>query len=190
MEQTALRSVSDGELITKIIDGDSLSFVVLFERYLPLIHKMGRQYYFQDVNKDDWEQEARIVLWRTIRRYNQSRGVAFSYYYKLNLRNHAYDLIRHENAAKRVHADQRVNIEGEECDNRLVDANRCPPDDYAICKERMRGFWAACSPFEREIFTLIHRGLSSEQTAELLKCDYRRVTSALDRCRRKLSQRD
>lgn len=59
---TAEHSDSDMELLTRFIAGDSVSFTALFERYLPLVHKFGRQYYFQDIDREDWEQEARIVM--------------------------------------------------------------------------------------------------------------------------------
>ncbi|RRG09204.1 MAG: sigma-70 family RNA polymerase sigma factor [Lactobacillus sp.] len=164
------------------------SFKVLYGRYLPLIRKMKRQYYFQDVDDEDWEQEARVVMWRTIRSYNKSRGVAFCYFFKLNLRNHAYDLIRHENAAKRIKVDQRINIDHESFTDELADPGSCPPDDWTICQESIHEFLSTCSKFERRIFALIHQGCNAQEVADQLECDVRKVTSALDRCRKKLNE--
>lgn len=189
MKQTAVRSVSDMELISSFNAGDSVSFTLLFERYLPLIHKLEHQYYFQDIDAEDWEQESRIVLMRTIRRYSASRGVAFSYFFKLSLQNHAYDIIRRENAAKRIQADQKIDIDDAQCGDELVDAGCCTPDELVICHECIKEFIASCSPTERCMFALIHAGQTPQEVARFMHCDLRRVTSALDRCHHKLQKR-
>ncbi|WP_054725284.1 RNA polymerase sigma factor [Paucilactobacillus hokkaidonensis] len=184
---TAEHSDSDMELLTRFIAGDSVSFTALFERYLPLVHKFGRQYYFQDIDREDWEQEARIVMLKTIRCYKEELQVDFGYFYKLNLKHRAFDIIRQENASKRIHEEKRVNLEVEDIHESLVDYHQCPPDDCIMCHEQLKAFIAQCSPFETNVFRLIHSGLSQEMTAQKLHCDSRKITGALDRCQKKLN---
>lgn len=184
---TAEHSDSDMELLTRFIAGDSVSFTALFDRYLPLVHKMGRHFYFQDVDQEDWEQEARIVMLKTIRCYKASLQVNFGYYYKVNLKHRAYDIIRQENAAKRVREENRVNLEAEGFHESLIDYHQCPPDDWTLCHEKMKEFLARCSPFEIEVFRLVHSGYSQELVAQKLNCNCRKITSALDRCQKKLN---
>lgn len=184
---TAEHSDSDMELLTRFIAGDSVSFTALFDRYLPLVHKMGRHYYFQDVDQEDWEQEARIVMLKTIRCYKACLQVDFGYYYKVNLKHRAFDIIRQENASKRVHEGNRINLEAEGFQESLIDYHQCPPDDFTLCHEKMKEFLAQCSPFEIEVFRLVHSGCSQELAAQKLDCNCRKIMSALDRCQKKLN---
>lgn len=187
MEDISTRYISDNELIQNFKNGDSNSFTVLYNRYLPLVYKIKRKYYFQDVDSDDWKQEAWIVILKTIRHFDGNRGVAFVYYFKRNLRNRAFDIIRHENASKRIRADKKVNIDSEDCENSLMDSSNHMPDEWAICCEKFKRFFASCSPREKRIFVLIHQGKNLQEVADILHCHYRNVTGALDRCRKKLN---
>ncbi|KIS03803.1 RNA polymerase sigma factor [Paucilactobacillus wasatchensis] len=184
---TAEQSDSDMELLTRFIAGDSVSFTVLFARYLPLVHKFGRHYYFQDVDQQDWEQEARIVMLKTIRCYKTDLHVDFGYFFKVNLKHRAFDIIRKENAFKRVHVTKRINLEEDDFGNLLVDYHHSAPDDCTMCHENMKEFLAQCSPFEIKVFSLLHSGSSQEMIAKTLNCNARKVTSALDRCQKKMN---
>ncbi|WP_461240772.1 sigma-70 family RNA polymerase sigma factor [Paucilactobacillus sp. N302-9] len=181
--------VSDAELIDQFITGNPNSFAELFERYTPLVAKYHRQYHFQHIDKDDWYQEARIVLLKTCRRYKKENGVHFAYYFKMNLRNRVFDLIRQENAKKRVKDSQQVSLEQDEEKQAeiLVDTCHCMPDERLFCDDQMQEFLTHCSRFEKAVFSLLSSGYLPEKIANVLKCEPTKVKRAIDRCRWKLN---
>lgn len=188
MDKYGKRNVSDQELIERFIAGDSVSFTALFDRYLPLINKYHNLYGFDTMDFDDWRQEARIVLLKSVRYYECKKGVSFGSYLKANIKNKAFDVIRMENALKRVTKGQRISIHQEAVSESLVDYKNSAPDECAVCNESIREFLAICSPFEVEVFQLVQAGHNVEHIAEKLNCSVRKVKSALTRCHQKFQR--
>ncbi|WP_137601361.1 sigma-70 family RNA polymerase sigma factor [Paucilactobacillus nenjiangensis] len=181
-EGTAKHLISDTELITRFNAGDSISFTALFKRYLPLVHKMQRQYYFKQYDREDWEQEARIVCLKVIRQFDENNGATFGSFFKISLRNRAFDIIRREKRIEYVNE----TITSDEENEVLVDYSRSQPDECAICHTQIDEFLTYCSPFELNVFDLIVKGRTRSEIKILLKCDQRSIDGALSRCRKKL----
>ncbi|WP_179395863.1 sigma-70 family RNA polymerase sigma factor [Lacticaseibacillus absianus] len=88
---------------------DSVAFERLFRQYLPLVGNTVRQFYLIGFEQEDWLQEARIALLKTVGRYDGSRGSKFGPYYRLVLRSHYRSLLRRQMAKKR-HIDSTATL--------------------------------------------------------------------------------
>lgn len=181
-EVTAKQLISDTELIRRANAGDSISFTALFKRYLPLVRKLQRQYYFKQLDRDDWEQEAQIVCWKIIKKFDENNGATFGSFFKISLRNRAFDILRRE---KKIESVNQSFKQADEADN-VVDYSRSRPDDCAICQTEVDEFLTYCSSFELSVFDLITKGHTKTEMRRILNCDERSIDGALNRCRKKL----
>lgn len=80
---------------------DSISFMVLFKQYEPLVRKTLMKYYLNGFDHDDWLQEAQIALHKALVHYDGSQGSKFGAFYQLVLRSHLSSLVRLHLAKKR-----------------------------------------------------------------------------------------
>ncbi len=99
----------DMHLITDILaDHESLSLIVLYEKYLPLVINTIRQFQFRYYEFDDLKVDAMMVCYESVQEYDQQRNVTFGAFFKANLTNYFYTLLRNQSAQKR-HLDLLTN---------------------------------------------------------------------------------
>ncbi len=87
---------------------DSDAFAKIFEQYRPLVYKVIRHYYLRDFSDEDWLQEARLAMFKAVKRYDRHNGATFGSYYALVLRAHMNSLVRRHLAKKRAAYSQSV----------------------------------------------------------------------------------
>ena len=74
----------------------------VYNQYLPLVRSVCKRYYLHLYDDDDLHQEALIVCYKSLQRYNLDYEISFGAFYKLNLERHFCSLLRHEKSQKRM----------------------------------------------------------------------------------------
>lgn len=185
--------LKDEDLITVIKSGDYSPFEILFQRYTPLVKNVIKDYYILGYERDDFIQEARIVFNKTILFYDKTRGHTFGNYYKLNLKNHLFSLIRKDMAKKR-----RIEKISESLDS-LLENGFSPQyiqnytssmsfQEALEVKESIPQYFESLSDFEHQVFIRYLRNIPREDIAKEFNCETVKVINALDRCKRKMKQ--
>lgn len=176
-------------LIEVAKSGDEVAFEQLFKQYLPLINKWYRSLNFarQLVDRDDWQQECRLVLLTTLKRY-QGRGAGeFATYFQLNVRNRGFDLKRRQNARKRQSEQEEETLD---VMTGTVQIPSYRPDGLAlvVLKEHLEEVQSELSVFEAEVWAGLMNGADLVEMATQLKCSDRRLRNAVNRCRMKFTK--
>lgn len=172
------------ELIRQTARKNEEAFRRLFDQYYPIVRKYRRQYYVNGYDKDDLDQEARMVLLRSACRFEAARKVGFGTFFSHNLRNRLFDLIRTNNAQKRLPVEPLTSFEANEYfyAAQIADDSASSPIDAVIVDEALRNLYSSCSPLERRAFNLM---MSENGYADLAPKEQRGIINAFERCRRK-----
>lgn len=172
------------ELIRQTAKRNKEAFAQLFHQYYPIVRKYKRQYYINGYDKDDLDQEARMVLFRSACRFEAARKVSFGTFFSHNLRNRLFDLIRTNNAQKRVPVEPLTSFEANEYfyAAKIADNSASSPTDAVIVDDALRKLYSSCSPLEKRAFNLM---LSENGYADLDPKAQRGIINAFERCRRK-----
>lgn len=185
------------ELVGLIKEGETVYFEELFTRFLPLVKKMNAKYYLRFMEKDDFWQEARIVLHKAVVAYDSEKGLQFSGFFKLMLEHHVYSLIRKETALKRkidkgaVSLDQLMENEAGSHSNRALNGttmHQVSPEDVVQVRESATGYFDGLSLFEQDVFRLYLLGKEFPMIAEELDCEMTQIKNAFDRCKQKMKR--
>ncbi|MGN1280236.1 MAG: RNA polymerase sigma factor [Limosilactobacillus sp.] len=172
-------------LLVEAKAGKDKEFQILFNQYWPLVRRLWQEYYVADLELDDWQQEAEVVLMKVLEKYRGTSALKFAGFYKQSLINRLLDLYRARQAGKRIPAGQLSSL-GDEDANLLVDGHCNRPEDVVYCQKCLADFMHRCSTFERQVIVLLHQGASIKELESELDCDERKIRSALTRSRRKL----
>lgn len=167
--------------------GDEKGLQDLFEQFQPLVRHLWQKYYTADIEAEDWQQEALIVLFKVVRSYQDIDVAKFSGFYKQSLENRMLDFYRIRQARKRIPAKELAEM-SDLMEEMLTHSNYCPVDEIAHCHACLNELFNNCSPFEREVLTLINEGRATREISLLLACKKRKVESAITRLRSKLVQ--
>ncbi|MGZ0153639.1 ECF RNA polymerase sigma factor SigK [Kribbella sp. WER1] len=90
--------VSDGDLLTRIANGDTEAFTALYDRVTPLVFGLVRRILRNPAQSEEVTQEVMIDIWRTATRYDAARGSARSWILTIAHRR-AVDRVRSEQAS-------------------------------------------------------------------------------------------
>lgn len=90
---------------------DDQAFEELFQKYLPVVYRIRQRYYVRDFDLDDWLQEARWALFRSLNSYEEDQGTTFGLYYKMIFENQIRSVLRKQKAQKRQGMNQAISIE-------------------------------------------------------------------------------
>ncbi|UQS85041.1 hypothetical protein MOO46_00070 [Apilactobacillus apisilvae] len=163
--------VIDLDLIKKFKNGDDKSFNDLFIKYKPIVNKIWRQYYFNDIEIDDWYQESRIVMLKIVERFNIKKGTSFGNLYKQSLKNHLFDILRKSKAKKRLPLQKKVSFNANEdyYNNYAEDYQNINPEFALKFDIVQKKLYHRCSKFEREILVKISGSYLEEDDYKLVK---------------------
>ncbi|QMU07076.1 sigma-70 family RNA polymerase sigma factor [Levilactobacillus suantsaii] len=173
------------ELIKR--NDDSQAIQILFTRYRPVLARLQRQFYLPGHDADDWEQEARLVLYAGAHRFNTQRSRSFGAFYRLSLTHRVYDLIRQSQAQKRRARTISVEAQGSFFADTLVD-HRVTVREGLELQEAVGQLLPRLSPVERTVFCALLKQATPEAISVQTGWPKERVVAALHRCRRKLRQ--
>ncbi|GAB6092657.1 RNA polymerase sigma factor [Furfurilactobacillus curtus] len=166
--------------------GDRQAFERLFNQYQPLVVKYYYLLHFKGilVDYDDWQQESRIVLTETLKRYHGRKFGEFGAYFKTNIRNRGFDLKRQQNALKRRATEFSESID-DESQNNLVDQLRAfglTGSHQLNLQVYLTRLKALLSPLETFVWQGLINGISIAYLAYVGGVDEDRVTNAINRC--------
>lgn len=166
------------------------SFETLFRQFSPVYLKLWNEFYLNDMELCDWGQEAAIVFYYTIRKYDFEKRVTFGSFYKTNLRNRLYDILRKKRAKKRVPDRMQASFSNyaEFYAETIQDETALNPLSMCEFYENVSLVCKNCSRFEREVLVSALRHNSLDQIANEQQVSAAKVNSALLRCRRKYRQ--
>lgn len=180
---TNLEKSSETVLLAQTRAHDSRGFMILFNRYRPLICKLWYQFHLNYTSLDDWQQEAALVLYRVACNYCDQQA-QFCWYFRQALLNRIRDLYRQQAAKKRVPARCLISLTDVHVEAVAID-HHLGPDEVAEFRRTYQRFREDCSPFEWLTFVEINQGFAVGEVANKLGCNDRCVRSALERARRK-----
>ena len=171
------RNYNDFEIINLIKEGDEEAFSFMVDKYQFLIAKKIK--YFNLVNDfEDCYQEALMVLYRSIQRFDEKFNKTFTRYYERNLQNF---LISYKGKKIRY-----INFKIEKlpiiCDFVVKENEKT----YFLDSEIFNAL-NSLSSFEKEVYQAkIIEKRTVRECAKFLNCDEKRIYNALDRIKKKI----
>ena len=180
----AITSLQNDLLLAK--SGDQVAFERLLENYRPLISSLVksavREFPFADSDYEDLYQEAVILFFRALERYDANQeDVAFGLFAKICIRNglltQAKKLKKRLSLLPLENEESQESLE-EELGDRIVEEER-----YKELYESVRSFLTA---YENRVWWLYLSGRTAKEIAILLGKDEKSVQNAIFRIRRKL----
>ncbi|MGG5359599.1 MULTISPECIES: RNA polymerase sigma factor [unclassified Enterococcus] len=174
-------------------NGNEEAFSILYKKYFPLLLRLRSIYYVRHYVHEDWEQEARIALYRALKTYETSKGVSFGSYYKRVLSNQIYSLLRKQNALKRRDQKDELSIEHKietEGPDFLAEFTIQEPMavQQLLLKEAIESSKINFSERESQIFYYYANGQDFVSMAEMLSMDLNQVMSAYGRAKMKIKK--
>lgn len=154
---------------------------------------MQKKYFIKDLERDDWSQEGQIVFYQSLKRFDASKGLTLGCFFKINLERHVVSLLRKQGAQKRRASLQSVSWE-EQLTNIGEGAifskrDRVYSFTHSIMLKELFGYFLSdLSAFEFRAFKLYLSKCDISEIGQLLRCEERKVQSAIERAKRKLKQ--
>lgn len=171
------RNYNDFEIIDLINQGNEEALELMFEKYRYLVAKKISHFNLTD-EFDDCFQEGMIVLYRSVKKFDDARNKSFTRYFETNLEHHFISIIR----ARR----RQIKFQIEKLP-RLVDfeVGETEPDFYT--KEDIREALERLSDFEKIVFQ--SRFIEEKELAQIAReqdVPVKKVYNAVDRIRKKV----
>lgn len=170
----------------------NITFETLQSTCLPVTLRQVRQCYLRGFEHRDLLQEANIVLWKLIDRYDIKNRLRFRPFYKRCLINHFNTLVRDQLADKRALNQSVYSLEsvyehiGVELDH--GDYADAQPEDQVIAREALASYRVGLSTFEKKVFRLFLDHQSYEDMSDQLDATETQVRDACYRCRKKFKK--
>jgi RNA polymerase sigma-70 factor (ECF subfamily) len=162
--RSGLLDLADEELMTRVQDGDSRAFEVVFDRHADSAYSLAYRMCGRRTTAEDIVQEAFLSLWRSGARYDASRGSVRSWVLGV-VHNRAIDTFRRDTVrtGKDVSDDAAVErLSAPESTEREVQRRA----DAAM----IRGAMGDLPTEQRQVIELAYfGGFSHSQIAEILK---------------------
>ncbi|MGO3196578.1 sigma-70 family RNA polymerase sigma factor [Vagococcus salmoninarum] len=174
-------------------NGESEAFRNLYQQYQPVVFKIQQKFFLKDLDQDDWHQEARIVFFLSLQRFDKDRGITIGSFFRINLERHIVSLLRKQGATKRqgtlmsTSLEQRIIESGEDCLNHEGE-QRNLFIQYIMIRETLKEFSDLLSFFENEILELYLKGQTISEIAEIKCCSINKVKNGLSRIRVKFKK--
>lgn len=171
------RNYNDFEIIDLINQGNEEALELMFEKYKYLVAKKISSFNLTD-EFDDCFQEGMIVLYKSVRKFNDSHNKSFTRYFETNLEHHFISIVR----SRRRHI--RFMIEKLP---RLVEYEVEEREREIYTPAEIEGAISLLSSFEREVFqSRFIEGKNVQDTARQTGSTVKKVYNAVDRIRKKI----
>lgn len=183
-----MSDLPDSVLLARLAQNlDSPALIELFERYRPVLRRLQKQYFIPGFEQSDWEQEALLVLYGTVQKFEVDRQRSFGAYYRLRLAHRVFDLIRQAQAQKRQLTRHAMSIETEA--EYIADT---VPDQRWLLREQLEAKEAVyevlprLSGVEHTVFSGMLKGESLQTICQQNHLSFHQARSASHRSKAKL----
>jgi len=171
------RNYNDFEIINLIKEGDEEAFKFMVDKYQYLIAKKIKSFNLVE-DYEDCYQEALMLLYRSIIKFNEIFNKTFTRFFESNLNNY---LISYKNKKMKY-----INFKIEKlpiiCDFVVKEDNLIYFRDEEIIRTL-----TTLSKFEKQIYQIkILEKRTVKESAIYLGCDEKKIYNALDRIRKKI----
>ncbi|WP_367295301.1 sigma factor [Levilactobacillus yonginensis] len=183
-----MNEMSNATLLVCLQDQlDSPALHILFERYRPVLKKLQQRYFIVGFDQDDWDQEARVVFCRSIKRFDATKAPNFGAFYRLNLRHRVFDLIRRSKALKRQQSRKVISLEANSdyFADTLEDSRWAVREQLEV-QDAVQRVQESLSGVEHTVFNGLLRGETLLVISQRKRLPYRQVTAASHRSQVKL----
>jgi len=171
------RDHNDFEIISQIKQGSDEALALMVTKYKYLIAKKIKKFNLVP-EFDDCYQEALLVLYKSVIRYDERYAKSFTRFFERNLENQLISIIRKRNSYDKFLATKSQI---------LVEQTLHEPHGVIYSANDIERAFRELSAFESEIFRLrFQDNLSPSEIAESLGCPVKKVYNAIDRLRHKL----
>lgn len=163
--------------------GNDIYFQMLMQKYRPVLLKFWSIYNIDGMDLNDFEQEAAIVMLKTLINFEERKNITFGAFYKSNLRNHIFDLLRKMQAQKRIPSKNIISFQDVSLyfEETIIDP-KVEVDAKLKNTEIIREALKLCNNNEKEVLINMITKLDSE----IERKDYMNYKITLSRCRKKL----
>jgi RNA polymerase sigma-70 factor (ECF subfamily) len=93
MASAHINGLDDGELVSRVFDGDVRAFEAIYDRYCAQVLTLAMRVTRRRSTAEEATQDAFLALWRAPRRYDPSRGTLKTWLLTI-VRNRSIDLLR------------------------------------------------------------------------------------------------
>ena len=173
------------ELLRRAQEGDAKALNQLVSAYLPIAEAMAHKLFAADC--EDMAQEGLLALTTAVHSFDPGKGVPFSAYAVVCLRNAMLTSYRRSRARKRGGGEEKLPYwEAEEAG----DAGASDPQQIVAQREQvsrlLKQAESVLSSFEKQVLSLHLDGYSYKDISRLLHKPEKSVDNALQRVRKKL----
>lgn len=150
-------------------NGDEDAIQLIFQTLRQLILYKTKNYFFQDGDREDVIQEARIGLLKAIKAYNENKKTSFSNFALLCIKRHLITMLKTSSSGKnRILNMAILNSSEIEDDSKITYENRSfnfyNPEEIYLSKEKIKFLnkylKSHLSPMEKQIFEYMLLGLT------------------------------
>ena len=190
-------NMTDEELISRYMDGDSAVVDFLMDKYKYLVRSQAGNMFLLGADHEDLLQEGMIGLFKAIRDYDPGRDASFQTFAKLCISRQIFTAIEASNRHKHAPLNGYTSLsetnsaQYREIRERLVEMTAIEsPEAMMIDKENMeqleKMLTAELSIMEKQVFDLYFIGMSTREIAAILGRTEKATDNALQRLKGKL----
>lgn len=181
----------DIELIELYRAGNEIAGTVLIGRYVNMINHRCWNININGFDTDDIKQEAYMGLFNAIRTFNIQRGVSFSAYANICIKNSIKNVLASSFTNKAVLNSSAISLDDIDEDLKPIDDN-ANPEAFLIEKEALDSINnkidTALTAMEKRTLLLYLGGLNYTQISNIINLSTKSVDNALWRARKKLKE--
>ena len=190
--------LSDLDLVSLAIRGDSLAEETLLSRYSRAVRACARPLFLMGGDSEDLIQEGMMGLLSAIRQYNAASNVPFKSYAELCINRRLYSAVKSASRLKHlplnsgIPLDDILSEESKPQSAGLSDSGRRTTEEQVLDKESeeelLLAFSRYLSVFENRVLKLFLSGQSYSEMAQETGKSEKSIDNAVQRIRRKLAR--
>ena len=189
------KPMSDDELWLSASRGSISAEEEMLERYSRLVRVCARPFFLAGGDSEDLIQEGMLGLLSAVRHYDVSRKTKFKTYAEFCIRNRILSAVRNASRSKHIPLNDYVPLESSQFEegNSAAAYYLQDPEELLIAREgyseineQLRN---CLTPLEQSVLQLYLQGRSYKEIAASLNKTEKSVDNAVQRIRKKLSQK-
>lgn len=201
MNKSPYEDIRDEELLAQLSAGNDSITEYLCKKYKHLVMKKANALYLIGAEKEDLIQEGMIGLFKAIRDYLPEKETSFYHFAELCITRQMYHAIEASQRLKHAPLNSYISLSAgsREEENGLTygdligDTSEHNPERLLIEWEDYQSLFASLeqllSPMEKQVCDLYLQGMDYRQIAEYMGKSPKSIDNALQRIRKKISDR-